>query len=346
MTYGNYPDLSKVKKVLVIKLRHLGDVLLATPLFSALKNAIPHAHIDAHVYEAAVPILEGHPSIHEIIPCKKKGFFHNLRAIRKNTYDLVINLTEGDRGVLIAYFSRAKLRVSYPPKGKWQKKLVTHSIKQCPGLRHTVERNIDALRLIGIFPKEEERELFFSFKRLDKDSYILIHPTSRWRFKCWPNMRELVDRLAKMGKRVVLTSGPDPVELKIVHEIAHGLNVEVKAGQTTLKELGSLIDASQVLICVDSLPLHIASAIKHPVIAIFGPTSEITWGPWRNPNARILAQNFSCRPCYQDGCGGSKYSDCLATLSVEKVLSELKLFTKITDPSLLISQKVIDSSCK
>lgn len=336
MTYGNYPDLSNVKRVLVVKLRHLGDVLLSTPVFSCLKTALPHAQIDACVYEEAVPMLDGHPSICEIIPSRKGHFINLVRSIRKKKYDLVLNLTEGDRGVLIAYLSGAKIRVSFPPKGKWQKKLVTHTVKQCPGLRHTVERNLDVLRCIGIFPKESERELYFAIDPSPESSFILIHPTSRWRFKCWPNMRGLLERLSEMGKRVIVTSGPDPIEIAMVKELAQGLNVEVKAGQTSLKELGSLIAASEVLICVDSVPFHLASALKHPVIALFGPTSDVTWGPWKNPNARVVAQNFSCRPCYQDGCGGSKYSDCLATLSVERVLSELEVFTKITETRLLI----------
>lgn len=333
MTYGNYPDITKVKKVLVVKLRHLGDVLLSTPVFSSLKKALPEAQIDACVYEESITMLLGHPAIGEIIACPKGQFLRTIRSIRKKNYDLVINLTEGDRGVLISYFSGAEIRVSFPPKGKWQKKLVTHTVKQTPGLRHTVERNLDALRYIGIFPKE--RDLFFAIDPVPKTTpYILIHPTSRWRFKCWPKMGELISRLK--GKRIILTSGPDPIEVEMVNQIASGLDVEVKAGLTTLKELGALIKGSDCLLCVDSVPLHIASALKHPVVALFGPTSEITWGPWENPNARIVAQNFSCRPCYQDGCGGSKYSDCLETLSIEHVLSELEVFTKIADPRLSV----------
>ncbi len=344
MTYGNYPDLSKIMRVLVIKLRHLGDVLLSSSVFSCLKGALPHAIIDACVYEEASPMLEGHPSIHEILNCTKGSFLNTMRAVRKRKYDLVINLTEGDRGVLIAYFSGAKIRVSFPPKGKWQKKLVTHEVKQAPGLRHTVERNLDALRILGIFPQESERELFFAIDKGPKEPFILISPTSRWRFKCWSRMRECIARLCEMGKRVVLTSGPDPIEVAMVNRIAEGLDVEVFAGNITLKELGALIYKSEMLLCVDSVPLHIASALKHPVVAIFGPTSDITWGPWRNPNARIVAQNFSCRPCYQDGCGGSKYSDCLETLTVDRVLSEMEVFTKITRPSLFVRQELINCS--
>lgn len=350
--YGDYPDLSKVRKVLVVKLRHLGDVLLSCPVFTHLQRAIPQADIDAFVYEEAKPMLEGHPAIQTLIgydrSWKKLSLFKRvyreaslLRQIRLRGYDLVVNLTEGDRGAIAAYLSGAKIRIGFPPKGKWQKKLYTHIAKHCPGLRHTVERNLDAIRRIGIFPKEEDRDLYFHIgehvlasmrERVGDSSFILIHPTSRWRFKCWSvsKMRSLIAHLLEEGKKVVLTSGPDPIEVEMVHSIAKDLTVQNFAGKITLKELGALIHLSELLICVDSVPLHIASALKSPVVALFGPTSDITWGPWRNPNARILAKNFPCRPCYQDGCGGSKYSDCLQSISVDEVMASLPILFKNT----------------
>jgi len=242
---------------------------------------------------------------------------------------MVINLTEGDRGALAAKIAKAKIRVGFTPKGKWQKKLYTHTVKNFGGMRHAVERNLDALRCIGIFPKEEHRELVFSIN--EKVSigtpFILIHPTSRWRFKCWSvsHMRSLIEQLLKQGKRVVLTSGPDPIEIEMVEKIALGLDVESLAGKTSIKQLGSLIDQSECLICVDSVAHHMASALKKKVVVLFGPTSEITWGPWRNPHARVVTKQMSCRPCYQDGCAGSKYSDCLQTLPVQQVLSAIPL---------------------
>src|SRR5258707_10609073 len=92
------------------------------------------------------------------------------------------------------------------------------------------------------------------------------------------------------------------------------------AGRLTLKELGALIDACRCLVCVDSLPMHMASALKRPCVALFGPSSEIAWGPWLNADARVVTQSYSCRPCNLDGCGGSKVSDCLTHLTAEAVL--------------------------
>ncbi len=348
MSYGDYPDLREVKKILVIKLRQLGDVLLAGAVFGVLRKRLPEARIDAYVYAEAFPMLEGHPGVDSFIGYdrnwKKLGFFRRLqkewalwRQLRKEKYDLVINLTEGDRGALAAKVAKARIRVGFEPKGRWQKGLYTHGVKHCPSLRHTVERNLDVLRRIGIFPEWEEKELVLSVpeearRRVREwiDSpFVLIHPTSRWRFKCWPveKMRRLTEALIRKGKRLVFTSGPDEEERTMVEEIAKGFDVVNLSGKVSLKELGALIEMSELLVCVDSVSFHMANALKRRVVAIFGPTSDITWGPWRNPEARVVAQNFNCRPCYQDGCGGSKISDCLVTLPVGMVLKAIESFT-------------------
>lgn len=342
MSYGGYPDLQEIKKILVVKLRHLGDVLLTGPVFSALREALPQAETDAYVYQEAVPMLEGHPAISSLIVYdrgwKKSGIWTRLsreiallRTIRSGGYDLVVNLTEGDRGVIAAAVSGAPIRVGFRPKGAWQQKRLTHIAKDCPSLRHTVERNLDVLRRIGIFPSQEARELYFhipdaarqtALALFNGEPFVLIHPTSRWRFKCWPapKMRQLAQQLLEQGRKVAITSGPDPIEKEMASAIAEGLDVLNLGGQLRLKELGALIAQSEALVCVDSVPFHMASALKKPVIALFGPTSDITWGPWRNPSARIITSPMSCRPCYLDGCGGSKRSDCLESISVTTVL--------------------------
>lgn len=364
MSYGNYPDLKGVKKILVIKLRHLGDVLLISPVFTNLKRVIPHAEIDAYIYEETKPMLEDHPAASELIgynrSWKKEGWFKRLfrewqllRKIRKKKYDCVINLTEGDRGILTTAFSGARIRVGIAPKGKWRKKLYTHLAKSTPGVRHTVERNLDVLRRMGIFPSPEERALEFHIpqeaQRQIEGPFVLIHPTSRWRFKCWPKMRSLVQWLLERGKRVVLTSGPDPIEKAMVAEIAQGLDVLNLAGELSLKEFGAFMRKAELLVCVDSVAFHMANALKRPVVAIFGPTSEITWGPWQNPYARVVAKDMSCRPCFQDGCGGSKYSDCLHTLSVEtvqKAILELEIFAEISAAGNGMRNQLVDSARK
>lgn len=347
MNYGNYPDLSNVKKILVIKLRHHGDVLLTSPVFSYLRSQLASAVIDVLIYQETAPMLEGHPALRNLLlydkKWKKQSFFRRwkeelglLKKIRNEGYDLVINLTEGDRGAIASMVSGAAIRVGLDPERKGffgKSRAFTHLVKNCKTPRHTVEKNLDALRRIGLFPNPEERELTFHIsddvkKRIAAmipQEAIVIHPVSRWKFKCWPTIRvaELIRLLHQEGHQIVLTASPDKDEMKMIGEIialCPGIPLSSLAGQIDLKELGAVIDQSKLLICVDSVPLHLASALKKPVIVLFGPTSEINWGPWRNPQARVVTQAMSCRPCFMDGCGGSKRSDCLTTLPVYQVL--------------------------
>lgn len=340
-----YPDLSSVKKILVVRMRHLGDVLLTTPVFTHLKKALPHAQIDAFINQESLPMLDGHPDISNYFlydrktlkslgPIKKNfRELSLLRQVRKQNYDLVLNLTEGDRGALIALFSRAPIRIGFDPgrSGFFAKrKIFTHLVKICPNPRHTVERQLDVLRCLGIFPPYEERDLFLhiptptheSMQSTYGNDFILIHPVSRWMFKSPPAsfFINLIQQLQERGEKVILSGGTDPEGLHMIDTIQKSVQVTSVAGKTTLKELGALIQLSKLLITVDSVPLHMASALKAPTIALFGPSSDINWGPWKNPHAHTLSARVSCRPCYMDGCGGSRISDCLSMISPSDVL--------------------------
>ena len=357
MSYGNYPDLKRVERILIIKLRHHGDVLLTSPLFSQLKKHLPQAKIDAFIYADTLPMLEGHPAISDFLlydKCwKKRSFLYKIGKeialflqIRRKKYDLVINLTEGDRGAIAARVSKSPIRVGFDPQGQGlfgKRKLYTHLVKNCPHPRHTVERQLDVLRRIGIFPEPDDRDLFLHIPESAKErvldllkkeeiqmkNYIVIHPVSRWRFKTLSvqQMAEVVVQLYEKGEQIVLTASPDPDEVAMIEQIlalAPQVPVFNTAGKLSLKELSALIAGAKALVCVDSVPLHIASAVKTPVVAVFGPTSEINWGPWMHPCASVVTSGHSCRPCYQDGCGGSKKSDCLLSLSPARVVQELQ----------------------
>lgn len=352
-TYGGYPELGGVRRVLVAKLRHHGDVLLASPVFSALRTALPLARIDALINRETLPMLEGHPAIDGFLTldraAKGRGLkarlaeeLRLLRAIRSARYDLVINLTEGDRGRIAARVSGARIRVGTVPRGK-RVRGYTHEVKRPTTVRHAVEQNLDALRRIGIFPESEARELHFAIPEdarqsvaqrlaaagLGPQSYVLVHPASRWLFKCWPESKvaALVEALSARGLPVVMTAAPDAREKAMVERILVGTtrtHVLDLSGQVSLKELGALIDAAACVVTVDSVPMHIASALKRPVVALFGPSSEVEWGPWRNPHARVVTWPATCRPCGLDGCGGSKVSDCLVQIPVAAVLAAVE----------------------
>lgn len=341
------------KRILVIKLRHLGDVLLSTPVFTNLQEFFPDALIDAYIWKEAWDILLGHPAITNFHfydrGWKKLPFFSRmqqeiklLRRIQKNNYDLVINLTEGDRGAIAAWISGAERRAGVDPGKKFTRKCYTDLVKPCQTPRHAIEKDLDAIRKIGIYPSLADRNPFFYLpmeaeemapKLTGPEPYVVMQASARWQFKCPPPilMAKILNRL---GKKAVLTG--TLAEKEYVQSIADLARVETLnlAGMTSLKDMGAIMKNSLGLITVDSVALHMASALKVPVVALFGPTSEENWGPWMHDRAEVVSQNISCRPCRLDGCGGSKMSDCLWTLSPDKVVAACeRVFREVAPPA-------------
>lgn len=350
-------DLSQVRRALVIKLRHHGDVLLSTPVFSVLKQHAPHLEIDALVYADTAEMLSGHPAISclHLIDRKWKSAgwltqaaceWQLWRRLRARHYDLLIHLTEHRRGMWLARTLGAGISVAPRARGNdamWNEAFShLYAPPKSGNARHTVEVNLDALRRLGLAPHEDARALtlvpgaeaeacaaaLLRGHGLADRGFIQIHPASRWMFKTWParNTAQLIDKLAQDGHRIVMTAGPAPAELALVAAIkAHAAAPVIDlAGRLTLKELAALTARARAFIGVDSAPMHIASAMGTPALALFGPSGEIEWGPWRNAHRIVTSTRHPCRPCGNDGCGGSKISECLTTLPVARVLDEVR----------------------
>lgn len=341
--------LEQVRRVLVIKLRHHGDVLLSSPVFSVLKRYAPQAEIDALVYADTAEMLSLHPAIRQVRTIdrnwKKLGLVGQARAelglfgaLKAEGYDLIVHLTEHWRGAWLARLLKPRWAVGPVRHGKRWKKSFSH----CYGhprnaLRHVVEANLDALRRLGIHPLPGERGLtlvpgpaaeakvddLLAGLGLGRGEFIHVHPASRWFFKCWPvePMAELIGRLQAEGYPVLLTGAPSGDEKAMVEAIqarlarpAHSL-----VGQLSLKELAALTARARLFFGVDSAPMHIAAAMGTPTVALFGPSGDKQWGPWGTAARVVTSQQHPCRPCGIDGCGGGKVSDCLVRLTPDEV---------------------------
>jgi heptosyltransferase-3 len=343
--------LDAIHRVLVIKLRHHGDVLLSSPVFSVLKAHIPQAEIDALVYGDTAEMLTLHPAINTIHSIDRhwknhgllahiRGEWALLQALRKRHYDLIVHLTDHPRGAWISRLCGARWAVARKigGRGGWWNNAFTHFFSSPrAALRHTVELNLDALRRIGVFPAQDERglclvageqadariALLLQDLGLESTPFIHIHPVSRWHFKCWPveKMAALIRRLQSEGHRIVLSAAPEAAEMSMIEAIQCQLEQAVPslAGQLSLKELAALSKRARLFIGVDSAPMHIAAAMGTPTVALFGPSGDKEWGPWAVAHRVVASDTHPCRPCGMDGCGGSKVSDCLTSLSVEKV---------------------------
>jgi len=335
--------LEECGRALVVKLRHHGDVLLASPVVSLLKARAPSLEVDALVYDDTRPMLEGHPALSQLFFVGRKWRErsalsrlslenHLLKSLRARRYDLIVHLSEQPRGAWLTRLLGARYSVApaMPGRGKFWKKSFTHLYPLVAGnRRHQVELNLDALRRIGVQPGPNERNVTFvpgpdAERRIDQlvgaEPFIHLHPASRWTFKCWPAEQnaQLIDRLAVDGHRVVITAAPD--EVAFVQRIVDQANAKTQnlAGQLTIKELGALTARAKLFIGVDSMPMHLAAAMGTPTLALFGPSGEIEWGPW-NVERRVVTTTHTCRPCGQDGCGGGKVSECLTFLPLDPV---------------------------
>lgn len=351
--------LGDIRRALVTKLRHHGDVLLASPVFTVLKHAAPQAEIDALVYRETAPMLAGHPAIahvHEIdrawkergIAVQARGEWTLLRRLRARRYDLLVHLTEHPRGLTLARLLRPRFSVARAPvrnAALWRR-YFTHFYRVPERTeRHMVEQNLDALRRIGIHPGDDERKLVLvpgaeAERRIDAllsqhglraRSFVQVHAGSRWLFKCWQPERTagLIDDIVAGGLAVVMTGAPDERERALNEAILALLAPATRektvdlTGQLSLSELPSLTARARAFAGVDSAPMHIAAAVGTPTLALFGPSSEIAWGPWRVP-ARVVTSTHPCRPCGLDGCGGGKVSECITTLPVVRVHDALR----------------------
>lgn len=344
-------DFNAIQRVLVIKLQHLGDVLLSTPVFATLKLQFPHLQIDALIYQETFPILENNSYIDNTHLInrnwKKEGKFVQLqqelnlfKQLKNRKYDLIINLSDRWRGAWLVRVLQPQYSVSLPyshRRGKFWKRSFTHIYRISTLYRHTVERNLDSIRRLGVRPTAGQKKLIYTVSQQAKDKIgvlltgqgdhkklIVIHPTSRWMFKAWnpEGFAKVIDTLSSKGFQVALISGPGEIEVSYAEFILQKTQSQVLnfAGKLSLDECGALISEADCFIGLDSVAMHIAASVNTACVVLFGPTTDKVWFPWLVEH-RIIAEDFSCRPCGLKGCGDSMVSECLQCIESEKVVA-------------------------
>jgi heptosyltransferase-3 len=305
-------EFKDIKKILVIKLRHIGDVLLTIPAIRALRDTFPSAAITALVNSGTEDALKGNPLIHEILTLDRSALKQSLferikyefcfaKQLRKQSFDMAVDLTGGDRPALYSFLSRARYRIGYEQTGGFTGKrfLYTHRFN-IDGDRHTVLQNLELLNKAGIetndlkvdfyIPKQDEdwlNNVLIQRGIQEEDIIIHIHPTSRWLFKCWKDeyMAILIDRVQEeYGANVIITCSSDTREMDKANKIiALTKNKPIAfIGDISLKKLGAISKRAKLFFGVDSAPMHIAAALGTPVVALFGPSGAFHWGPWEN----------------------------------------------------------------
>lgn len=310
-------------RILVIKLRHFGDVLLITPLLSTLKMNYPHALIDVLVYGGTDAMLAANKSVYltytvdrqlkkQRIKDQYRGEKALWNSLNWGRYDLVINLSDQWRAALYCRFLKPKFSLGFrfPRRDNcaWR---ACHSLlvdTDRHNDQHTVQNNLSILAPLGLpalclqvtmaYRQRDSERVAQLCRRWPLTDYIVIQPTARWAFKNWScaAFSQLINYLMRRGERVVLTGGHSPEESAAIAQILAGCEypqpVTNLAGRLALPELAAVIDRAKLFIGVDSAPMHMAAALQTPSVVLFGPSNLKQWQPWRAPFTLLWAGDY------------------------------------------------------
>ncbi len=323
-----------MKNILFIKLRYLGDVVLCTPLLPLVHKRFSQAKITFLVNPGTAEVLEGNPYLDAVWELPRQSWRHQLKfiqQIRKRAFDVVVDLTDGDRSAFLTWLSGAPVRLGYNREQRLRGKLYTQVLPSAYGTMHMVEYHQQALVGLGIHESVGEPEMFIQSEAsqpgedalgvisTNVQPIVLLHPAARYGNKTWPLERfaEVADWLSEQGIRVVLIGGQQDMLLgqQILNRTTH--KPENLMGKTSLSQLVAIMKQSQLLIGNDGGPMHMAAAVGCPVVGLFGPTDPAVWGP-RGTKVRVIYKGVDCEKCFYTECTRGTES-CMRQISVAEV---------------------------
>ncbi len=347
------------KRILLVQLGDLGDVVLTTPTVHSLKHAFPDCELLILVRKPFGDILTNDPALQVILQIEKgKGssmqkLRQSLRlmcALRQNHFSWAIDLRTGDRGALLTGLSGAALRMGRRSDERpfWHHTLFTTLLTDAsPGdetIHPGADQSLRLLRALGINPAVScpilytdpsavlrMQQLLKCHHVLDSPGFITLNPCSRWSYKEWPFSRwsTVIDWLwAQFSIPTVL------VGTAAEHEVCGALSDSCSghcislAGKTTLPELSALLSLSQLHLGVDSAAPHMASALGIPCLTLHGPTD---WRLWRLEKATqgvMHPDHKACIPCNRKGCQDSEISQCLEEFAADSAIAQIQSFLR------------------
>jgi ADP-heptose:LPS heptosyltransferase len=336
------PPVEPPRRILVSRLRQIGDVILSLPLVDALHARFPEARIDYLAEEGPAEAAVGHPAITTVhaTPAKGRGLlpapWRVLRALRAANYDWVIDLYGNPRSAILAAWTSAPIRVG--PMRRARRHFYSHHIPVVREPLSAVSHHLLALHALGVDAEASAPRLYLSAaeeaagrdllaERIRSSSgpgdsgggpCIGLHVGNRWSAKRWPEERfaALLRALSKSGCRPVVLAGPGEEELaKRVARAVPPTGVGVVAG-LPLRLYWGVLASLDVLVTNDGSPLHAGPALGVPTVGILGPTVPEIWFPYdARLGHQLLCKDIWCRPCHRHECARL---DCLDWISVEE----------------------------
>ena len=341
------PFPKEIKRILIIRLDHIGDVIYATSIPRNLKLNFPGVRITFLVGSWAKDILTDNPYIDEIIcfdapwfdRSPKKSFtlgkFRRLaKQLRQYHFDLGFDLRGDLRHILLMYVAKVKYRVGYGVTGG---DFILNRCVDYDENTHALERNLallrslniaiasDRLQIDNIKTDRAELNLFLKKNHLsESDTIVLMHPCAGTRAKNWRNVRftELADILARefAAKVLFVGSSKDRAEVETIVSIAKSGPLNV-TGETSLSFLLTLIKKAKLFVGVDSGPSHLAASLGIPTVVLYSGTNKAaSWAP-RGNKVVVIQKEVACKECEQEECIDAK---CMDLISVQDVLQAVR----------------------
>jgi lipopolysaccharide heptosyltransferase II len=343
-------------KILLVRLRQIGDVVFTTPAIRALRDRFPDAQISYVVEPAAAPIVERNTRLTQVIVAPRARGFAGLRRdvllgllLRDEHYDVAIDFHGGPRASLLTWLSRAPIRIGYDIPGRsWMYTRVVARPRELTA-RHSVVNQWDLLKSLGVahsspdaYPVEMPldpdvvRAVGWRVAAAGvspQDRLVVIHVSAGNPFRRWPiaSFGDVAAALVTQHQNlcVLITSGPserDAAGRVIAHAREHVQTSDrarvVDCGDFSLSELRALVEGAALYIGGDSGPMHIAATSRVPMISIYGPTLPARSAPWRPaewPAAAIEVEGLECRPCDQRVCAPGDFR-CLLRIEPRQVI--------------------------
>jgi ADP-heptose:LPS heptosyltransferase/glycosyltransferase involved in cell wall biosynthesis len=352
-----YIELANNQSILLIKTKNIGDSIILTSAISDVSKNFKH--IDVICLPESKTVFEMHPRVRNIysIPRNLRGFSKWIRyfklwsKIKRSDYSALVQLSNDWRGALLARFFKGAFSIarSHAKRGRFWNHSFSKVIPDNTSHSTAVEIDSELLKASHLTENESPASYFLKPSEYIKQKTIaklkqsglsldqkivFFHTQSRWSFKEIPyeTSSEVIDSLIKKNYQVILSGSKDDYK-KNLEISSHCKFKPVILNSSSLIETVSAMKISDYVVSVDSMTIHMASALKKPVIAIFGPTDDKVWRPYKT-KFEILAldknysSKFKCRPCLNAGCEGSKVSECLTEMPPKFITEKTLKFIK------------------
>jgi heptosyltransferase-2 len=313
----------EMNRILIIRLSSLGDIVLTTPVIAALKAKYPHSELYFLTKARYADLLRNDPRISSLVefdPVGRhgglSGFVRLISELRSHDFDLLVDLHANLRSFLVRHLVKSRSTLKHNKRWLSRSLMVHFKFLKTRAIQ-TGDSYVKALQKLGVEVSERNPLIFLSQEDLrfadhfllergvKKDDIVVgVHPGARWETKRWDE-----DKFARVCQSLVETSNykimllGDAGEAKLVEEVGRGIRTDrlIKAIGLPLGKVMALIKRCDCLITNDSGPMHIASALQVPVVAIFGPTHpKLGFSPFGSRNV-VLCANVKCSPCSLHG---------------------------------------------